>query len=295
MDPFGWPLLAQAATPGAGVGPDELVDVWPIVVRAAWFSGGLLVVVLVGWYVVEPAISRIVERRNRNNPTIQEAISRYVRLLVVVVGVFVGAAVAGFGAFLSGSALVIAAGTVVLGVAGQTVIGSLVSGFVLVADPAFNVGNYIEWDDGEGTVESITLRVTRVETSNGEFLTVPNTTLTSQQIVRPYAHGRYRVVEHVSLAYEADLEQAIDQLESAADAIDGVTHEPAPSAYVDELDRESIIVHVHYWIEDPRRKDLPSIRSAWARTALARLTAADIAVSPPAKRDLQGRIALDEE
>jgi small-conductance mechanosensitive channel len=94
--------------------------------------------------VVEPVVARFVRQRNSNNPMIQEAVSRYVRVAVLVVAFFVAAGTAGYGRFIGDSALVIAAGTLAVGVAGRTVIGSVVSGLVLVVDPDFNVGSYIE-------------------------------------------------------------------------------------------------------------------------------------------------------
>jgi small-conductance mechanosensitive channel len=287
------PVL-QTATPTPGVGPEEFVDYWPLLLRGAWFLASFLVVVAVGWFVVVPAIVRGVRRRNRNNPTIQEALTRYARVVVLVVAFFVGAGFAGYGQFLGDSALVIAAGTLAIGVAGQTVIGSLVSGLVLVADPEFNIGNYIEWEGGEGTIQSITLRVTRVVTPNGELVTVPNTTLTSEAITRPYGRGRYRVVEHVGIAYEADVEAAIAHLEAAAASLDEIAMEPTPKAYVDDFGSDAVVVRVHYWVPNPRQQDLFGVRSAYAREVKTRLDGADIAISPASKRELQGRIAVDE-
>ena len=93
MDVVAIVLLQTTQTPG--LGPAELEDVVPDLVRAAWFVAGLAVVVAVGWFVVEPAISRVVRRRNRGNATLQEAIARYVRLVVVVLGGLLGAVFAG--------------------------------------------------------------------------------------------------------------------------------------------------------------------------------------------------------
>jgi small-conductance mechanosensitive channel len=171
--------------------PPTLAETLPSLVRVGWFLVGFAV----GRFAVEPVLARAVQQRNRNNPTLTEAVSRYVRLPVVVLAVVAGAAAAGFGGVLSSSALVVAAGTLAVGVAGRTVVGSLVSGVVLVADPEFNVGNHVAWSDGEGEVESITLRVTRVQTPDGKLVTVPNTTLTDEAVTRPYGRGRTRVVE----------------------------------------------------------------------------------------------------
>jgi len=101
----------------------------------------------------------------------------------------VGASVAGYGPVLGNSALLISAIALAIGVAAQEVIGSLVSGIALVLDPDFNVGDYIEWPNGEGVVQSIALRTTRVETQNGELVTIPNTILTNNEISRPFGRG----------------------------------------------------------------------------------------------------------
>ncbi|WP_338737721.1 mechanosensitive ion channel family protein [Haloplanus salilacus] len=277
------------------VGPAGLADYGTLVVRGAWFFAGFLGVVLVGWFVVEPLVSRYVARRNRNNPTIEEAVSRYVRLGSLVVAFFVAAGVAGYGDLVGDSALVIAAATLAVGVAGQTVIGSIVSGLVLVADPEFNVGDYIKWGDTEGTVQSITLRVTRVLTPNGELVTVPNTTLTSGAVTRPFGRGRHRVVERVGLAYEADVADALDHLTDAASAVEGIESAPTPKAYVDDLGSDAVVVRVYYWIEDPRRRGIFEIRSRYARTVKERLDAAGIEISPASKRELRGRIEVSDD
>jgi len=280
-------------TPTPGVGPDELVDFGPPLARLGWFLAGTLVVIVVGWYVLGPLLSRVVRRRNRDNPTLQEAVMRYFRLVVLLLGLFVGAGVAGYGQVLTSSAIVVAAATLAVGVAGQTVIGSLVSGIVLVFDPEFNVGNYIEWDDGSGVIQSITLRVTRVESPNGGLVTIPNTVLTSQTITRPYGRNRYRVVDRIDIAYEDDVDEALDLLrEAATEELDDVLADPTPTAVVEELGG-AVVLRVQYWIDDPRWNEITRVRSRFARAAKERLEAADIAISPASKRELEGRIAVD--
>jgi len=287
-------LQTATSTPAPVVGPEGLATYWPIVRRTVWFVAGFTAVALLGWFVIEPLVARFVRRRNSNNPTIQEAVSRYVRLTVLVIAFFVAAGTAGYGRFIGDSALVIAAGTLAIGVAGQTVIGSIVSGLVLVVDPEFNVGNYIEWADAEGTVQSITLRVTRVLTPDGELVTVPNTVLTGQAIIRPYGRGRRRLVEHVGIAYEAEVSDALDHLTAATAAVDDIVAEPTPKAYVDDFGSDAVVCRVHYWIEDPRRQDIFGVRSAYARAVKERLDAAGITISPASKRELLGRIEVDE-
>lgn len=286
------PGLPSTVTP-SDPGPEEVLDLVPVVVDLAWFLAGLLVVVAVGWLVVEPLVGRVVRRRNRENPTVQEAIERYVRVLFVALGAVVGVAVAGYGQFLADSALVVAAGTLAVGVAAQTVLGSLVSGLVLVFDPEFSVGNYIEWGDHEGTVQSIQLRATRVETPNGDLVTVPNTVLTSEVIVRPYGRERHRLTTRVAVDYEEDLADVLQYVTDAAEGVEDVAEDPAPRAYVDEIGDGVVFVDVYYWLERPRPADVLATRSAYTAAVKARLASESVTVSPPSEHELGGRLTVD--
>lgn len=289
-----WAILLQAAAPPPDIGPDELVDYWPVLVRGGWFLLGFLVIAVIGWYVLEPIVSRAIRSRNPDNPTIQEAISRYLRLAVVLFALVVGAGVAGYGQVLADSAIVVAAATLAFGVAAQQIIASIVSGIVLVIDPEFNVGDHIVWEDGEGTVQSITLRVTRIRTPDGELVTLPNTVLTEQAITRRFGRRRYRIVDRVEVSFEDDLEAAMGYLQAATAEVDGVLERPAPQAYIEELGDDGVVIRMIYWVGDPTREDVARVRSAFALAAKTRLEAADVTISPASQHELAGRIEVDE-
>ncbi|WP_241981531.1 hypothetical protein [Halorubrum sp. GN11_10-6_MGM] len=106
-----------------------------------WFAVGFAIVYLVGQIVLVPLATRAVRSRNRNNATIETATETYLRVAVIGFAVLTGIIGAGYGRVLSESAVIIAALTFALGIAGQQVFGSLVSGMFLVADPDFNVGD----------------------------------------------------------------------------------------------------------------------------------------------------------
>jgi small conductance mechanosensitive channel len=287
------PPAATASVTPDDPGPGEVLDLLPVVVEFAWFLLGLLAVVALGWLVVVPLVGRAVRRRNRDNPTIQAAIELYVRVLFVALGTVVGVAVAGYGQLLGDSALVIAAGTLALGVAAQTILGSLVSGLVLVFDPEFSVGDYVAWSDHEGTVQSIQLRATRVETPAGDLVTVPNTVLTSEAIVRPYGRERHRLTTRVAVDYEEDLADVLRYVTDAAEDVEAVVDEPEPKAYVDEIGEGVVYVDAHYWLERPEPRDVLAAQSAYTAAVKVRLAGEDVTVSPPSAHELGGRLTVD--
>jgi small conductance mechanosensitive channel len=71
--------------------------------------------------------------------------------------------------------------------------------------------------------------------------------------------------------------------------------DPEPAAYVDEFGGDAIVVRIQYWVGNPRDRDVLALRSAYARELKERLEAAAVTISPPSKRDLEGRIELAED
>ncbi len=71
-------ILAQTTAPDPL--PFTLPAVVTVLLRAIGVVVNAAVVFLVGWFLVEPAIARLVARRNRNDPTLQEAVARCTRL-----------------------------------------------------------------------------------------------------------------------------------------------------------------------------------------------------------------------
>ncbi|RCU47659.1 hypothetical protein DU504_10320 [Haloplanus salinus] len=76
--------------------------------------------------------------------------------------------------------------------------------------------------------------------------------------------------------------------------LQAATSAPTPKAYVDDFGSDAVVLRIHYWIADPRRRDIFAVRSAYARRIKARLEAAGVTISPASNRELQGRIGVDD-
>ncbi len=283
--------VALAADP---VDPVESVEATrPYLVRAAKFLVGFVIVYLLGRYALSKGVTRVIRRRNPNNPTVQEAVTRYVHVAVVTVAIGVAVAAAGYSQLLTNSALVVAAGTLAVGVAGQEVLGAVISGMFLVGDPNFNVGDWIAWDETEGVVESITLRVTRVRTPNNEVVTVPNTELTANPVTRPYGREEFRLTERLGLDYDDDVDAGIDLFRETVSDHAAVLDDPAPKVYVEELGGDEVVLRGDFWVRNPSRRNVMSVHSGVMRALKERFEAAGFEISPPSHHDVQGRVTVD--
>ena len=259
-----------------------------------WFVVGLGIVYLVGQIFLIPLAVRVVRSRNRNNPTIQSATETYLRVALIGIATLTGMIAAGYGHVLADTAIIIAAITFVFGIAGQQVFGSLISGMFLVVDPDFNVGDWIEWSGGQGTVEAVDFRVTRIRTPDNKTVTVPNTELTTNALTRPYGRDMYRITEEVYVAYYEDTEQALLELQQIAVNHESVLDEPEPKARIVDLGENAITVQAELWIDEPSNSDILTLRSDFRRLVKRQFDEVGLTLAPPSAQLLSGEIAVEE-
>ena len=272
-----------------GLDPD--IERW--LLRVGLFVGSFLFVYLAGRLLVVPPVRRVVQLRNTANPTLVDAVDLYLRIAFFVVAFPIAIAVAGFGQYLSGSAVVVAALTLAVGVAGQDVISNLVSGVFLVADANFNVGDHVRWNDRSGTVVKIGLRTTRIRTPANEILTVPNNDLSTNPVTHPFDGVRYRVEESIVVAYDEDIPKVAEILREAAVEDERILGKPRPAIHVERLGGSGVELVVRYWVRDPDETDIADTKTAFASRAKDRLAAAGVTVAPANLQELTGGIQID--
>ncbi|MDZ5812742.1 mechanosensitive ion channel [Halorubrum sp. AD140] len=278
--------------------PDWLRDVLSayndVVSELGWFLASFGVIYALGHLFLLPVVTRVIGSRNRNNPTIETATETYLRVVLLGFATLAGVIAAGYGRVLSETAVIVAAITFALGIAGQQVFGSLISGMFLVADPDFNVGDWIEWPEGRGTIEAVHFRVTRIRTLNNETISVPNTELTANAITRPYGRDRYRITEQVYVAYAEDTERALMELRQVTTTLDPVLSDPAPDARIVDLGENAVTIQAAFWIDEPTNSDILTLRSDFRRVVKRRFDEEGITLAPPSAQSLSGAVTVTE-
>lgn len=110
------------------------------------------------------------------------------------------------------------AGAGVLGLAigfgAQSLVKDVITGFFIIFEDQFGVGDIIQTGNYKGTVEEIGLRVTRLRTWNGELHIIPNGSI--QQVTNFSVYNSIAVVD-ITIAYEEDVNQAIEVMRKAAE------------------------------------------------------------------------------
>jgi moderate conductance mechanosensitive channel len=121
-----------------------------------------------------------------------------------------------------------------LGFGAQRIVQDLLSGFFLITEKQYGFGDLVELTVSSGgtalgTVEDVTLRVTKLRTSDGEMFTVPNGQIVkSLNLSKDWA----RAVIDIPVPTSADLNKVNDVLRNVSDS--AMKDDALPDLLLDE-------------------------------------------------------------
>lgn len=106
------------------------------------------------------------------------------------------------------------AGAGVLGLAigfgAQSLVKDVISGFFIIFEDQFSVGDYVQIGEAVGTVEEIGLRTTKISAYGGEIYIIPNGNIIE---VVNYSINNSLAIMDIRIAYETDIQQAESLIE----------------------------------------------------------------------------------
>ncbi len=254
----------------------DLLSTWGLKVLGAVV---LLIVgrVVAGW--TRRAVRRGMERA-RVEPTLVPFISGLVFYLVLAV--IVVAALGMVGIQTTSLLAVFGAAGLAVALALQGTLANFASGVMLLVFRPFQVGDYIEAGGTAGSVESIGMFSTALDTPDNVRILVPNSQVYGQTIKNYAANPTRRNDITVGVAYDDDIGVAISTIKAVLDADERVLAEPETVIAVSELGDSSVNIVVRPWC---KKEDYWNLRFDLMRTLKERLEAAGCSIPYP-QRDV---------
>lgn len=94
-----------------------------------------------------------------------------------------------------------------IGFGAQNLVRDFISGFFILFEDQYAVGDYIETAGVSGTVEEMGLRITKIRDFGGQVHTIPNGSIDK---VTNMSRGDMRVLVEVGISYEDDINRATE-------------------------------------------------------------------------------------
>ena len=142
-------------------------------------------------------------------------------------------------------------GSLAIGLAAKDTLAHMISGFTLMVDRPFRIGDRIQLGTQVGDVMDIGLRSTKIKGMDNTVLIIPNSDLCNSTLINmafPDVKGKGRV--NVGVAYGTDVEKVKALLVEIAQSVPGVLQDPAPEAFFVGFGDSALNLSLFFWVPD---------------------------------------------
>ncbi len=136
-----------------------------------------------------------------------------------------------------------------VGFGSQNVLNNFISGLILMAERPIRVGDLVDIDGLNGTVEQIGARSTRVRTGSNLEIIVPNSKFLENNVTNwTLSNTQIRTMVSVGVAYGSPTREVNRLLRQVIAENEAVLKVPEPIILFKEFGDNSLLFEVHFWL-----------------------------------------------
>lgn len=167
------------------------------------------------------------------------------RYMVYFVAFLIILSLMGFAKPLNSLIVTAGIGSLAIGFGAQNLVRDVVTGFFMIFENQFAVGDYIKIDEAEGTVEATAMRVTYLRSMKGDQIIIPNGSISR---VINYTRGGSVATVTINTPYDTDTRKVIEFIDRAvqqyAEANPELIEEPPVVLGINAFSASSIDIKV---------------------------------------------------
>lgn len=206
------------------------------------------IAILVIGFIISNFIGKLVIKGLRAkgvDPSIHSFINTVVTLLLKLV--FVLSALSTIGFDINSFVTALGAAGITAGLGLQSSISQLASGIQILANHPFKSGDYIDVGTVSGKVQEIKMMYTVLVTVDNKRVIIPNSYITTNNIINYNAEDRRRLDLIFSISYDADISKARTVILDVIRKNDKIFTTPEPLIAVKEHAASSVNMTCYIW------------------------------------------------
>lgn len=165
----------------------------------------ILIILIVCWGILNYLSNNlyVLLHFTKDNEAMNETALKFVSniLKIVIIAFAVVMVISELGYNINGLLTGLGVGGLAISLAAQDAVSNLISGFIIVFEKPFKVGDHIQTSSIEGFVEEVAMRTTRIRTLDDSVITVPNSTLTKDAVINISMMDKRRINMSFGLMY----------------------------------------------------------------------------------------------
>lgn len=180
-----------------------------------------IILIFIGIWFVTNLIDKVIDKTINNKKltkiynndkrinTLAEMLKRIVKFVLYFIGIMIILEM--FNINTTSILATAGIGGLAIGFGAQSLVKDLITGFFLLFEDQYAVGDYVKIGDYEGVVEELGLRVTKLRDFTGDLHIIPNSSI---QIVSNRTRGAMRALVKVSISYNENIDRVVKILEN---------------------------------------------------------------------------------
>jgi small-conductance mechanosensitive channel len=211
----------------------------------------LMFIVIIWFSIVLSRVIKIVLRSDvLNKLSLKKGIPRMITAItqfaLITIGILM--AVRAIGMPLDQLTIILSAFSVGIGFGLQNIFNNLVSGVILLFEREVQIGDVVEVNNLMGTVKSMGIRSSHIQTFDGAEVIVPNGLLISQEVIDWTLSDKSRRIEIISgVAYGSDVHLVKKLLMQIIEEHPDVKPEPKPLVLFNAMGESSLDFRLLFW------------------------------------------------
>lgn len=203
-------------------------------------------IMVAGWVIGSWVRKRITSFK-KLDPTISGFLGGFAKYGVLAVALV--AVLGQFGIETASLLAVLGAAGLAIGLALQGTLSNVAAGTMLLILRPFKVGDYVEFGSTGGTVQSIGLFGTELNTVDNKYVFAPNSNVWGAEIVNYSRNKQRRQDIPVGISYNDDINKAFDVIQKVLDADDRLVRskDKEPIIRVVGMGESSVDLMVRLW------------------------------------------------
>ncbi|MBT8136033.1 MAG: mechanosensitive ion channel family protein [Gammaproteobacteria bacterium] len=179
--------------------------------------------------------------------SLSELFSKLVFIGVWVTGILL-ASTAMFPSFTPGKILTaLGLSSIAIGFAFKDIFENFIAGILILLREPFEIGDLIECNDLEGTVEEITVRDTNIRRLDGQRVVVPNSMLFKTPVTVRTDRNTRRITIACGVGYDEDVAESRKVIQEALESCQSVNTDKPAQVYARQFGASSIDFDVTWW------------------------------------------------